>query len=156
MQKWLFFLFLIIFVSCTDNTVLINDMRDLPNAKWKYDEIPDFSFTINKTNIYYQIDLKLKVYKDYPFENLYLLSHIKDPEGKSTTQRFNFTLADITGTPTGTVSGNSITYELPLITSFKAAKPGVYFIALEQNMRDSVINGVQSIGVKVKDGKPIF
>jgi len=156
MQKLVFLFFIILFTSCTDNTVLVNDMRDLPNAKWKYDEIPDFSFTINKTNIYHQIDLKLKVFKNYPFENLYILAHIKDPEGKSTTQRLNFILADITGKPTGTVSGNSISYELPLIKSFKASKSGVYFIALEQNMRDSVINGVQSIGVKVKEGQPVF
>lgn len=146
----------LLLAACTDSSILVNKMTDLPNAKWQYEEIPDFSFTVNKTNIYHQIDLKLKVYKDYPFENLYLLAHIRDPEGKSITQRLNFTLADITGKPTGVVNGNSITYELPLISSFKASKPGVYFIALEQNMRDSIINGVQSIGLKVREGEPIF
>jgi hypothetical protein len=34
--------------------------------------------------------------------------------------------------------------------------PGQYFIAIEQNMRDSIINGVESIGIKIKEGEPIF
>ena len=34
--------------------------------------------------------------------------------------------------------------------------PGQYFIAIEQNMRDSIIKGVESIGVKIKEGEPIF
>ena len=42
------------------------------------------------------------------------------------------------------------------LTEFKANKPGVYFIALEQNMRDSAISGIQSIGIKVKEGNPVF
>ena len=131
-------------------------MRDIPDAKWGYNQIPDFKFTVNNAGIYHEIDLKLKVFKNYPFENLYLLTHIKDPDGKITSQRINFTLADITGKPTGNISGNSVTYELPLIKEFKANKSGVFFIAIEQNMRDSVINGMQSIGVKVKEGNPIF
>ena len=143
-------------LACNDEKKIIDEMRDIPNAHWAYNQIPDFDFDVANTGVNHEIYLNLKILKTYPYENLYLLTHIKDAEGKITTQRVNFTLTDENGNPKGSISGNSISYQLPINKGQQFSKTGKYFIALEQNMRDSVINGIESIGVMIKEGNPVF
>ncbi|MDI1235051.1 MAG: gliding motility lipoprotein GldH [bacterium] len=142
--------------ACTDKAIVVDEMRDIPKASWAFNQIPDFDFDIKNTQLNHNLYLNLKIQKTYPYENLYLLTHIKDTEGNIVTRRVNFNLMDENGNPNGSMSGNSISYQLPIFTNQKFNKTGKYFIALEQNMRDSVINGVESIGVMIKEGQPVF
>ncbi len=165
MVKYGLILICLLLASCSDNTRIVDEMRDIPKASWAYNQIPDFDFDVKNTNLNHEIYLNLKILKTYPYENLYLLTHIKDTEGKIITQRVNFSLTDENGNPklkdasgnrSGSISGNSISYQLPISLNQKFNKTGKYFIYLEQNMRDSVVNGVESIGVMIKEGNPIF
>lgn len=142
--------------SCTEEGKIADQMTEIKQSKWSYDQIPDFPFKVDNAAKYHDFFLKLRIQKSYPYENLYLLAHIRNPNGKISTQRINFTLADAEGKPLGKTSGNYISYELPMFKDKKLEGNGQYFIALEQNMRDSVVFGVESIGVKIKEGKPIF
>ena len=94
--------------------------------------------------------------KSYPYENLYLLARVKGPDGKFVVQRINFTLTDAMGKPLGRSSGSSVDYELPMFKNKRFPSVGEYTISIEQNMRDSLINGIESIGLKIKQGDPIF
>ena len=143
-------------VSCTEEGKIADQMTEIPNSKWTYNNIPDFSFQVGNAAKYHDFFLKLRIQKSYPYENLYLLAHIRNPDGKISTQRVNFTLTDTEGKPLGKSSGDYISYELPMFKDKKMDGNGQYFIALEQNMRDSVVMGVESIGVKVKEGIPVF
>jgi gliding motility-associated lipoprotein GldH len=146
----------VLLFACNDDKKIIDEMREIPNASWAYNQIPDFDFDVTNINLNHQIYLNLKILKTYPYENLYLLTHIKDTEGKVVTQRVNFTLTDENGNPKGSISGNTISYQLPINLDQRFKKSGKYFIALEQNLRDSVINGIESIGVMIKEGNPVF
>jgi gliding motility-associated lipoprotein GldH len=155
----LFYCLTLVFLlnACSEKGKIADEMKEIPKFQWSYNQIPDFGFEVKQPQLYHQFYLKLRIQKSYPFENLYLLAHIKDAQGKISTQRVNLTLADVDGKPLGKTSGNSINYELPLFVNKKMeGGPGQYFIAIEQNMRDSIINGVESIGVKIKEGDPIF
>ncbi len=151
-----FILIFLCLIACGDNTKIVDEMRDIPNASWAFNQIPDFDFDVKNTSLNHEIYLNLKISNSYPYENLYLLTHIKDPDGKITTHQVNFTLTDENGNPKGKVTGNTISYQLPIFKEQKFTKTGKYFIALEQNLRDSVINGIQSIGVMIKEGQPVF
>jgi gliding motility-associated lipoprotein GldH len=156
MNKTLFIAFLLMLTSCSENNVVADQMTDIPDSKWNYFQIPGYPFQVDDAQIYYDFYLKLRIQKSYPYENLYLLSHIKGPDGKILTRRVNFTLTDETGKPLGRSSGNSVDYELPMFKDKKMPGIGQYTIAIEQNMRDSVVNGIESIGVKIKKGNPVF
>ncbi|MES2616504.1 MAG: gliding motility lipoprotein GldH [Bacteroidota bacterium] len=157
MIKYCALLSIVLLAACSNEKKLVDEMRDIPNAVWAYDQIPDFMFDVTNTQINYEFYLNLKILKTYPYENIYLLTHIKDADGKITTQRANFKLTDENGNPKGgSVSGNTITYQMPIPNEKRFNKAGKYFIAIEQNMRDSVVNGVASIGVMVKEGTPVF
>lgn len=148
--------FLILFSSCTEENKIMDQMTDIPNAKWNYDQIAEYPFQINDASVYYNFSLKLRMQKSYQYENLYLLAHIKGPDGKNITQKVNFVLADETGKPLGRSSGSTIDYDLKMFTNRKMPGTGAYTISIEQNMRDSVVSGIESIGVKIKKGSPVF
>ena len=145
-----------LFFACSEEGKIADQMTEIPLSKWNYNQIPDFAFNVDNTGKYHDFYLKLRIQKSYPYENLYLLAHIRDPNGKVATQRINFTLTDAEGKPLGRTSGDYISYELPMFRNRKLDVGGQYFIALEQNMRDSVVFGVESIGVKIKEGTPVF
>jgi gliding motility-associated lipoprotein GldH len=144
------------FAACTEKGKIMDQMVEIPNSKWSYEQIPQFPFSIDNASMTYSFYLKLRIQKTYPFENLYLLSHIRQPSGKISTVRLNFTLTDDMGRPLGKSSGNSIDYEIPMIVNRKMEGVGQYSVALEQNLRDSVVIGIESIGVKIKEGIPVF
>jgi gliding motility-associated lipoprotein GldH len=157
MHRFLFLIVPLMVFSCSESGKLADEMRNIPDAKWNYNQIPDFMFEVKNPNMTHNAYLKLRIFKDYQYENIYVLTHFRDSDGKIiSTQKKNFTLTDSYGKPTGKASGNNINYELPLFENMKLNKAGKYFIAIEQNMRDSVILGVESIGIKVKEGNPVF
>ena len=136
--------------ACTDKAIIVDEMPDIPKAIWAFNQIPDFDFDVKNIQLNHNLYLNLKIQKTYPYENLYLLTHIKDTEGKITSSRKNFRLTDEDGNPIGSMSGNSISYQLPIFTNMKFQKSGKYFIALEQNMRDDILENVVSVGVRVE------
>lgn len=157
MMKQFLFLFALVFLyACSEKGKIVDQMIELPEAKWSYDRIPELAFKIDNAGIYYDFFLKLRMQKSYPYENLYLLARIKGPDGKLHVQRINFTLTDEMGKPLGRSSGSAVDYELPMFKNKRFNGPGEYVISIEQNMRDSLINGIESIGLKIKEGEPVF
>jgi gliding motility-associated lipoprotein GldH len=150
------FVIALLFFSCTEKGKLYDQMSDIPTKGWNYNQIPEFPVMINNSGITYNVYLKLRIQKSYPYENLYLLSHIRNPDGKILTQKKDFVLTNDMGKPLGVISGDVIDYEIPMYENLKLDGVGQYIFALEQNLRDSVVNGVQSIGIKVKEGIPVF
>jgi hypothetical protein len=81
---------------------------------------------------------------------------VKGPDGKFEVQRINLTLTDEMGNPLGRSSGSSVDYELPMFKNRRFSNIGEYSISIEQNMRDSLVNGIESIGLRINQGDPIF
>lgn len=155
-MKYIFIALVLVLAACTEKGKIADQMMEVPNAKWTYDQFAEFPVTINNSAVTYNCYLKLRVQKSYRYRNIYMLYHIRNPSGKVTRQTINFYLTDDLGRPTGRSAGNSIDYVLPIFTNKKMDGAGQFVIALEQNMRDSVVNGVESIGIKMNEGIPVF
>ena len=76
MNKVLLIVLMFSMAACSNEKKLVDEMRDIPNAVWAYDEIPDFVFDISNTGINYKFYLNLRIEKSYPYENIYLLTKI--------------------------------------------------------------------------------
>ena len=45
-MKWGFaFATIVLLMACSENGKIADQMNDIPNAKWNYDQIPEFPFT---------------------------------------------------------------------------------------------------------------
>lgn len=142
-------------VGC-NSKVLINDKADLPESGWTYDNIPSFPFEIIDTSICYNVNVNLQITDDYLYRNIYLLVHLRDPDGKDVTNRVELDLATVDGKWTGSGSGNNKSYNLPISKDLCLKKTGRYVIGFEQNMRDTILQNVQYVGTSISKGNPVF
>ncbi|MCO6494143.1 MAG: gliding motility lipoprotein GldH [Bacteroidetes bacterium] len=141
--------------ACNSKT-LIDDKAELPSTGWTYDNIPSFPFVIEDTSICYNVSVNLQITDEYLYRNIYLLVHLRDPEGKDVTNRVELDLATVDGKWTGSGSGNYKSYYLPISKDLCLKKTGRYIIGFEQNMRDTVLQNVKYVGAEISKGNPVF
>lgn len=143
------FLFLII-ISCGPKYAF-NETYDINNNQWAYSDSLRFEFAIKDTTAIYNLLLDVKHTTDYSFQNLYTNIHTQFPDGSRLSKPVSLELADKAGIWQGDCNAKTCTLEIPIQEGAYFNQIGKYVITVEQFMRDSVINGVQSITMKVAE-----
>lgn len=82
-------LLLVIFAAC-DKNVVFEEIADIPNEKWKADEVVNFEFEIEDADAYYTMQLHVRNTVDYAYRNLYLFAdiYLPDTQYRDTVQLF--------------------------------------------------------------------
>ena len=142
-------------ISCNSDT-LLDTKSDLPENGWAYEQIPAFEFEIDDINICYNVFLNVQISEEYLYRNLYLLVHLRNPDGKDVANRINVELASPEGKWLGSGSGNLKSFKLPIRSDLCFEKAGRYTIGFEQNMRDSLLQHVKYVGLSLTKGNPVF
>lgn len=156
MSKWsLIFVSLFFWSSCGPNS-LVNNLEPLDPLGWKYEHIPAFSFDVEDTSFLHEAYVNLQINESYKYRNLYLIIHMRAPNGQEIQNRVNLELAQADGRWLGSGSANKRTFQLPVSKTLHLEHQGPYIIGLEQNMRDSVLIGVEAIGIQIRQGNPVF
>lgn len=131
----------------------------LKQFEWNYKEKPSFQFTITDTSAYYNLYFLIRHTEAYPFSNIWLLVHTKEPgDSVSELSRIEIPLAEQNGKWLGRGMGEIWEQRMPMTRNdapmvFK--KPGTYQIVLEQNMRVNPLPEVLQVGLRVeKIGTP--
>jgi gliding motility-associated lipoprotein GldH len=139
--------FAFLLASCT-NTNLVDTNDAMPENNWSYAKSIKASFEVKDVNEPYNLYFKLRHTADYRYANLYLIVRIKG-NGLKKNNRYQYKLAKADGEWLGKGSGDIFTYNFPLLTSYRFAKPGKYEIEIEQNMRDNPLVGISDVGITV-------
>lgn len=152
----LFIGIVLLFTSCNSDTIMdIN--TTIPKDGWSYETIPAFEFEIQDTTLFYQAFVNLQIIEDaFKYKNIYILVHLRDPDGVEVQNRVNLVLADNNGKWHGSGSSSLKSFKLPIATALKFPKTGRYTIGFEQNTRDSVLHAVNYVGLTLQKGEPIF
>jgi gliding motility-associated lipoprotein GldH len=153
-----FFIFLSLFLiyACNSNTV-IDQIEELPQSGWNYENIPAFEFEISETNFQYNAFLNIQISEQFAYRNLYLVMHLRNKEGKETTNRINVELSDSEGNwVKNSGSGNQKTFKIPVAENMTFEHAGRYVIGIEQNTRDSSLLNVNQVGIEIQKGNPVF
>ncbi len=153
-----FFILLSLFLiyACNSNTV-IDQIEELPQSGWNYENIPAFEFEISETNFQYNAFLNIQISEQFAYRNLYLVMHLRNKEGKETTNRINVELSDSEGNwVKNSGSGNQKTFKIPVAENMTFEHAGRYVIGIEQNTRDSSLLNVNHVGIEIQKGNPIF
>lgn len=147
----------LLLVSCYNPQHVVSDeMKPLNSKGWHWNDVQTIQTRLDDTSIEHNMVLKLRITGGYRYANLYLLFHVKDPDGKTQTRQYNFNLQDKTGRWYGKGSGELMTFEIPVNAVLRAAKPGVYQIGIQQNMRDELLGHVTDIGLRIEKGKAVY
>lgn len=143
-------LIIVIIISCGPNYAL-NKTYDIDNNQWTYADSLRFEFEIKDTTAIYNLTLDVKHTTNYSFQNLYTNIHTQFPNGTRLSKPVSLELADKTGVWQGDCNSKTCTLEIPIQEGAYFNQPGKYVITVEQFMRDSIINGVKSITMKVAE-----
>jgi len=143
----LFFLIVIFFVSC-DSKAIFDNYESLPD-KWNKNKEVVFKFEAPDTTNTYDLFINLRNNNSYNFNNLYVITDLEYPNGKTIIDTLEYKMA----APDGTLLGEGFTdvkenklwykgYKEPFVFS----EMGQYTFKVEQAMRKyGDINGVDDL-----------
>ncbi|SHG78370.1 gliding motility lipoprotein GldH [Winogradskyella jejuensis] len=94
---------LILVVSC-DSKSVFDEYQSLPNA-WGKDQIISFSFEALDTTSTYNLFINLRNNNNYKFSNLYLITDLEYPNGKTLIDTLEYKMSE----PDGTLLGEGFT-----------------------------------------------
>ena len=135
--------------SCNKENILFNDYYDLPESTWSFKDSICFPWKVNDTLAVYDINFQLRASSSYKWSNIYIFSDVYFPNGKARRDTFEFFLADAKGHWLGDRSGLIIDYNYHIYKRIKLPLSGEYKFCLQQAMRDTVLNEVLNVGIKI-------
>jgi gliding motility-associated lipoprotein GldH len=148
-SKILFFLIIntliaVGFTAC-DKDFLLDKKIEISQKGWAYKDTLNFDFDIKDTMKIYNLYLEIEHGELYPYQNLYVMTHTRFPNGIRAAQRINIDLAQKTGKWLGKNSGNTFTHRVDLQEGAYFNEAGNYTLTLAQHMRNDSLADIKSI-----------
>ncbi|MDQ3142605.1 MAG: gliding motility lipoprotein GldH [Bacteroidota bacterium] len=135
---------------CCDSAQIYKQEIKVSNESWTYDEVLDFSWSIQDTSAVYQIDLAVEYLKNYSYQNLYVKCSTQYPDTVKFDQVVSLELNRASGHSNGTCSGSRCSVEIPLQSKAKFPIVGEYHLFISQHSRENPLQGIESFTMVVK------
>lgn len=151
---------LIVVVFSCDSKLIFDEYQSLPNA-WSKDSEVKFKFTAPDTINNYNLFVNLRNNSDYQFSNLYIITGLEYPNGKTIIDTLEYKMA----APNGELLGEGFTdvkenklwykgYRAP----FKFTEAGIYIFRVQQAMRKygdvkgvEDLEGITEVGFRIEN-----
>ncbi|MFN3756770.1 MAG: gliding motility lipoprotein GldH [Flavobacterium sp.] len=150
-----FGLLFFVLLSCDKNRVF--DQYIAVDNAWHKDSILRFEFEANDTLSYHQLFVSLRNNKDYPFNNLFLIVSVEDPEQKTTVDTLEYEMAYPDGSLMGKGFSDVKENKLYFKESYRFKNIGKYILGIQHAVRDNgrvegkeVLNGIQEVGFRIE------
>lgn len=131
--------------SCHPET-LYNQYQVIDGTEWGKEKVYYFTFEVNDISKPYDVQLYIRNNNQYPYQNLWLFVNEEPPVGSLQKDTIECMLADEYGKWFG--HGISL-YEssFPIRECYYFPYAGQYTFSFRQGMRDSILPGIQEIGI---------
>lgn len=139
-------------VACTNNDVYFH-YNPVALKGWSQDTMYVFHVPITDTAATYNVFVNVRNRGEYPYQNLWLFMKRISPDKVLTKDSIECYLADNRGKWLGTGIGSIM--EMPVLyqQGVKFPKAGTYDYRIVQGMRDSLLVGINDIGMRVEKVK---
>jgi gliding motility-associated lipoprotein GldH len=145
----LFLLLTVIFISC-DSKRVYDENFVIGKGIWNVNRKASFEVMIPDVITRYNLYLSVRNAPEYEFSNLFLFMKTILPDGRTTRDTLELTLADYQGRWLGSGIG-SVKYSRFLFRKgFQFKQSGKYVFELEQAMRVSDLKGIHDVGFRVE------
>ena len=135
--------------SCQNNDVFLK-YKTIPLQGWSKDSVFTFEVPITDISTAYNVFINVRNRGEYPHQNLWLFVQKTSPDSIVSKDTINFYLADQRGKWLG--SGVGSVFEMPVIyqRNFHFPKAGKYSFGIIQGMRDTILIGINDIGMRIE------
>jgi gliding motility-associated lipoprotein GldH len=138
---------LLMMSSCGEPPVL-DELVVLDANGWHMDSVVEANWSPKDSAKPVFMRMYVRHTDEYPYSNLYLFRSIYSSEGKEFSDTVNVQLADALGKWNGSGMSNLKTMDIPIGRGAVRFVPNErYRLVIQHGMRDTVISGVQDIGV---------
>jgi len=136
-------------VACTSNDVFFQYKAVAPKG-WNKDSLYSFDVKILDTLSAYNVYVNVRNRGEYPYQNLWVFIHKSTPDTIQTNDSIECYLADQHGKWLG--SGIGSVMEMPVLyqQNVHFNKAGIYHYKIAHGMRDSILTGINDIGIRVE------
>ena len=145
----LFTIVIVTFISCSNENTIFNEYVDIPNSKFSFLDTMNFKVQINDTVNNHDVFIQLRTSTDYKWSNMFIFSDIVFPNGKIRSDTFQISITDKKGHWKGNKSGAVVNFNHYLYKNIIFPIKGQYRFKFNQAMRDTILNEVISLGLKI-------
>ena len=145
----IFCILALLLTACRQHPVY-SSYQPIEHSEWHMDSILQFDIPVPDTTNIYDIIISLRHNNNYRYQNLWLFTATN---GKADT--IEFYLADEFGLWLG--NGIGETKEMPVLylTDYQFPQDSTLTIKLQQGMRDTLLQGIQDVGVIVMKSEKV-
>ena len=136
-------------VSCGPAPIL-DELTTFEEHRWHMDSVVQVQWEPQDSGIPVFMSLYVRHLSDYPYNNLFLFRTISTMEGVAYADTVNVHLADELGHWNGSGMSDLKTMMVPVGKSAVRFKKGErYTLRVQHGMRDTVLYGIQDVGVRL-------
>ncbi len=135
--------------ACQSNCIY-NEYKEIPNYKWKMDNVLKFEIDIADTTAIYNLDFGIRNTGVYPYSNIWFFVTKTSPKGIVFNDKFEGTLANEKGEWLGSGFGNIYDLNIPYQQKISFLELGTYSFEIVHGMRDLELKGVANVGLKLE------
>lgn len=145
----------IAFFSC-DKKRVFDEYKEL-SGKWKKEDIVSFTFEQNDTITPYNLFLNIRNNSDYPFNNLFLIVSLQDPDNLIKVDTLEYAMANPDGSLMGQGFSDIKESKLWYQENFVFKQKGKYTVEIQQALRATgsvsgveELEGVTEVGFRIE------
>ena len=154
MKKILPLLAAVLLASCGKNVVL-DELHTFGDNRWHMDSVVTVVWEPEQSEDPVFMSMYIRHSTEYPYNNLFLFRSIESTQGVEYTDTVNVALADPLGVWNGSGMSNLKTLEIPIGQgAVRFRDDERYTLKITQGMRDTVLYGIQDVGVQFEQVKP--
>lgn len=140
------------FTAC-DGSVFYSGQQAVNEHGWLPTESVDFDVEVDDTNMVYNFLLEVRNSISYPYANTFLFVHTTFPDGSMAQDTMEFPLADAEGRWLGKRTGRYVDIRYYFRRNARFPMEGTYRFSVTNGMRDSAIEGLKDIGLRIEYSK---
>ncbi|HMQ48127.1 MAG TPA: gliding motility lipoprotein GldH [Saprospiraceae bacterium] len=145
MLRFFSFLALLLCLSACGPDFIYEKKYNLEGAAWKYSDTLRFDFAIEDSARIYNLYLEVTHATDYKFQNIYTRIFTTFPAGQRIEEVLSLELTEKGASWLGKCSSGVCRLRIPIQEGAYFDQEGQYAITLEQYMRNSPVQGIESI-----------
>jgi gliding motility-associated lipoprotein GldH len=140
-----FLVSIFLFAACDSNGVF-DQYTSLSGNVWNLDEPVEFEFQINDTITRNNLFINIRNNNDYGFSNLFLITHLKFPDGKKVVDTLEYEMTDQSGRFLGDGLSEKKDNKLFYKEGNIFPNSGNYKLSIQQAMRrNGSVEGLQEL-----------
>lgn len=136
-------------IGCSNNDVYFK-YKSVPISGWNKDSLCTFDVNIKDPSSAYNLYINIRNRGEYPYQNLWLFLNKITPDSLQTSDSVECYLADNQGKWLGSGIGSVLEMSVLYQQNIKFKTAGIYKYRIGHGMRDTVLAGINDIGIRVE------